>query len=256
MTFERICRHHIAGLFTPRERTHFKNTPSVPTPAAPQAVSAAQTGSNVDTAVANATLGNVNQVGPMGSTAYNETGGKMVNGNWVPSYTQTTSLNPTLQDILTRTQNTADTLAPTGQYLANEAAQTAPMGLYMGGVNNNIIQGGPQALDQSATNTIYQGENSLLQPTFDQQQKQLQDQLSRQGIPLGSDAYGNAQTQLGTQQNQQRTAALGQATGQGITSANNMFNLALLGQNQQIGQQQTAQSNPINLLKQLYSTGA
>jgi len=235
MIFERIRRHHVAGLFASRQRVRFKSTPEVPQPAAPQTVSTAQTASNVDTAKANATLGNVNQVNPYGSTTYNETGGQMINGNWVPSYTQTTSLNPTLQKILSGTQDTASSLVPTGQALANEFSGS------LNGPNNNIIMGGPQALDQNATNTIYQGNMSLLQPTFDQQQKQLQDQLSRQGIPLGSEAYGNAQTQLGTQQNQQRTAALGQATGQGIQSAGQMFNLALLGQ-----------EAPLNQLKSLY----
>ena len=232
MIFER--RHHIAGPFPPRARVRFKQA-AAPTPAAPATVAAAQTGSNVDTAIANATLGNVNQNGPLSSTNYTQSGGQMVDGNWVPSYTQNTTLNPTLQSVLSGTENTANSLVPTGQALANEFSNS------LGGPNNSIIQNGPQALDQAATNTIYQGENSLLQPTFDQQQQQLQDQLSRQGIPLGSQAYGNAQTQLGTQQNQQRTAALGSATGQGIQSAGQMFNLALLGQ-----------SAPLQQLQQLY----
>jgi hypothetical protein len=227
--------------------------PSVPQPASPQQTSAAQTTSNVDTAVANATLGNVNQQGPFGSTTYNQTGGQMVDGNWVPSYTQTTSLNPTMQSILSGTEGTAASLVPTGQKLADSASTSLTTPLNFSGVNNNIIQGGPQAIDQNATGAIYGGENALLQPTFDEQQRQLQDQLARQGIGVGSEGYGNAETQLGTQQNQQRTAALGTATAGGITSANNMFNMALLGQNQNLNQQQLAQNNPLNNLKSLYS---
>lgn len=209
---------------------------SAPTPAPPQQVAGAQTASNVDTAVANATLGNVNQYGPYGSTTYQQTGGQMVDGNWVPSYSQTTSLNPTLQDILTGTQNTAKSLIPTGQTLADQYTKNLSSGPYA-----DILSQGPQALDQNATNTIYQGQMSLLQPTFDAQNRQLEDQLSRQGIPVGSEAYGNALTQLGTQQNQARTAALGNATGQGIQSAGQMFNLALLGQ-----------QAPLQQLSQLY----
>lgn len=209
---------------------------SAPTPAPPQQVAGAQTTSNVDTAVANATLGNVNQNGPLGSTNYQQTGGQMIDGNFVPSFTQTTSLNPTLQSILTGTEGTANSLVPTGQALADKFSRGIT-----GGANENIISNGPQALDQNATSQIYAGENALLQPTFDEQQQQLQDQLSRQGIPIGSQAYSNAQTQLGTQQNQQRTAALGTATGQGIQSAGQMFNLALLGQ-----------QAPLQQLSQLY----
>lgn len=230
--------------------------PSVPTPATPQQTSTAQTQSNVDTAIANATLGNVNQISPFGSTTYDQTGTVNVDGNNIPQFSQTTSLNPTLQSILTGTENTAASLIPTGQALAGQAGSSLTTPLNFGGVNNNVIQGGPQAIDQNATNAIYGGEMSLLQPTFAEQQQQLQDQLSRQGIGVGSQAYGNAETQLGTQQNQAQNAALGTATGQGITSANNMFNMALLGQQQNLNQQQLAQTNPLNNLKSLYSATA
>ncbi len=212
---------------------------SPPTPAPPQQVAGAQTTSNVDTAVANATLGNVNQYSPYGSTTYQETGGRMVDGNWVPSYSQTTSLSQPLQNILTGTQNTAQSLVPTGQALADQFGRNITSGPYA-----NILSQGPQALDQNTANTIYQGQMALLQPTFDTQQRQLQDQLSRQGIPVGSEAYNNAMTNLGTQQTQQRTAALGSATQQGTNAASQMFNLALLGQNA-----------PLQQLSQLYGGG-
>lgn len=227
--------------------------PSVPQPAPPQQTSQAQTTSNVDTAIANATLGNVNQEGPLGSTTYSQNGGQWVDGNFVPSYTQTTSLNPTLQKILTGTQDTAASLLPAGQTLAGQASSSLTNPLNFSGANNDIIQAGPQALYQPVTNQVFAGEQALLQPTFTQQNRDLEDQLSRQGIPIGSEAYGNAKTQLGTQQNQALTAASGNAAATGAQTAGNMFNLALLGQNQNIGQQQTAQQNPLNNLKMLYS---
>lgn len=231
--------------------------PSVPTPASPQTVDQQQTQSNVDTAVANATLGNVNQVGPLGSTTYNQTGGQYVDGNWVPSYTQTTSLNPTLQSILSGTEDMAASLVPTGQTLANQASTSLTNPLNFSGANNDIIQAGPQALYQPVTNQVFQGEQALLQPTFTQQQTDLQDQLSRQGIPIGSQAYENAQTQLGTQQNQALTAAAGNAASTGASTAGNMFNLALLGQQQNLNQQQLAQTNPLSNLSALYgATGS
>ena len=207
-----------------------------PTPAQPQQVAGEQTKSNVGTAVANATLGNVNQYSPYGSTTYQETGGKWIDGNWVPSYSQTTALSEPLQNILTGTQNTAQSLLPAGQTLADQYKSNLTAGPYA-----DILKQGPQALDQSTAQTIYNGQMSLLQPTFDQQNRQLENQLSRQGIPLGSEAYGNAQTQLGTQQNQARTAALGTATQQGNQAATQMFNLALLGQ-----------KAPLDQLTQLY----
>jgi hypothetical protein len=102
---------------------------------------------------------------------------------------------------------------------------------------------------------VFQGEEALLQPGQQLQQTQLQDQLARQGIPVGSDAYNSAETNLGATEGMVNTAAAGNAAGTGAATAGNMYNLALLGQNQQIGQQVTAQQNPLQNLSQLYSTG-
>lgn len=235
-----------------------KSSPSVPTPANPTTVANAQTTSNLSTAAGQQALNNVNQVGPNGSVNYNQTGTYTdpSTGTQLPTYTQTTSLDPLSQAILTGSKQAGASLVPTAQTLATQAGTSATTPLNFSGANNDVIQGGPQAINQNATNTIYQGEQALLDPTFKQQQTDLQDQLSRRGIDVGSDAYSNAQTNLGTQQNQARTAALGNATGQGITSANNMFGMALQGQNQNLNQQQLAQSNPLNLLSQIYGGGS
>lgn len=231
-----------------------KSAPSAPTPANPTTVANAQTTSNIGTAAAQEAANNINQVGPNGTVTYNQSGTYTdpTTGTQLPTYTQTTNLDPLSQAILTGTKQAGASLVPTAQALATQAGTSATTPLNFGGVNNNIIQGGPQALNQSATDAIYAGDTALLDPTFKQQQTDLQDQLSRRGIDVGSDAYSNAQTQLGTQQAQQRTAALGSATGQGITSANNMFGMALQGQQQNLSQQQLAQSNPLNLLSQIY----
>lgn len=232
-----------------------KSTPQVPTPANPTTVANAQTTSNMGTAAATQAMDNVNQYGPNGSTTYQQTGSYTdpTTGTVVPTYSQNTTLDPLSQSILAGTKQVGNTLVPAAQSLATQAAGSTATPLNVNQTaNNGIIAGGPQAIDQNATNTIYAGENALLQPTFNQQQQDLQDQLSRAGISVGNQAYGNAETQLGTQQNQQRTAALGNATGQGITAGNNMFNMALQGQNQNLGQQQLLQSNPLSLINQIY----
>lgn len=256
----RTYRHRVAGLpefqlnLLGLVRVRHKNSPQVPAPANPTTVANATTTSNLGTSAAQQAENNVNQVGPNGSTTYNQTGSYTdpTTGTSVPTYTQTNTLDPLSQSILAGTKQTANALIPTAQNLAGQAATATTTPLNFSGINNDILQGGPQAIDQKATDAIYAGDNALLQPTFDQQQKDLQDQLSRAGISVGNDAYSNAQTQLGTTQNQARVAALGNATGQGITSANNMFNMAQLGQNQNITQQQLAQSNPLSLISQIY----
>jgi hypothetical protein len=255
MNYERVRRHRVAGLFMPRARMRFKSTPSVPTPATPQATATAQTGSNVDTAITNATLGNVDTSNPLSSTNYTQNGLTDVDGNWVPSFSQSTTLNPTLQGILSGTENVGSSLMPTAGTLAGEAGASATTPLNFSGANQNIIAGGPQAEYAPVENQVFQGEEALLQPGQQLQQTQLQDQLAAQGIPVGSQAYNSATTNLNANQAQTNVAAAGSAAGVGATDASNMYNLALLGQQQQIGQQQTAQSNPLSLLSQIYGTG-
>lgn len=102
---------------------------SAPTPPDPQETAAAQTGTNVSTAIANSYLGNINQVTPDGSLNYSKTGQQFINdpngqqywmnadgkyttknmsgkdgysavtGYYVPQFTATQTLSPQQQAI-------------------------------------------------------------------------------------------------------------------------------------------------------------
>jgi hypothetical protein len=262
--------------------------PTPPAPPDPNVVANAQTGTNVATATANAELNNTNQIGPGGSTMYNQTGGYTdpKSGQWVPQYTQTTNLSPLAQELYNSSQNlgigqnyvqsallpgqeamglnaqqlglgteqVAGNLLPLAGGLSNEA-YSALKPLDFNSTNNSMVQGGPQALNQDATTAAYNAQAGFLDPQWKTQQTQLQDQLSRQGIPVGSDAYNNAMTNFNNSKTQAYSAAANTAVGQGETAATNMFGLALQGQNQNVAQQQLAQSNPLNLLNQVFSGG-
>ncbi len=62
-------------------------------------------------------------------------------------------------------------------------------------------------------------------------------------------------TQFNNSRSQAYDAAQNNAISQGANQANNMFGLAIQGQNQNLGQQQLAQANPLQLLSALYSGG-
>lgn len=123
------------------------------------------------------------------------------------------------------------------------------------GINQDYLAGGPQALNQRATDAAYGAQKGFLDPQWNQQGKDIEDQLSRQGIPVGSDAYNRAMTNFNNSKTQAYSAAADKAVGQGQTGANSMFNMALLGQQQNISQQQLGQRNPLQLLQMLYGTG-
>ena len=99
-------------------------SPSMPKPPDPQKTAAAQTGTNVSTALANQVLGNVNQVTPYGNLTYNQTGTYQWTDNSnpkkpvtydLPTYTATQTLNPTGQKTVNAQQQAGLNLAELGR---------------------------------------------------------------------------------------------------------------------------------------------
>lgn len=111
---------------------------------------------------------------------------------------------------------------------------------------------GPQQINSDAANAIYGQQKSFLDPQWNLQQKQLEDQLSRQGIPVGSEAYNSAMGQLENARTQAYQSAQDAAVAGGSSAAANLFGMAQAGQNQLISQQQLAQQQPLSLLSEMY----
>jgi hypothetical protein len=224
---------------------------SPPAPPDPTQVAQAQTGTNVGTAVAQSNLNNVNRVGPGGSTTFDRTGGYTdpTSGQWVPSYTQTTSLSPLGNQLLQGQQGLANEVLPAIQ---QGGANVNPLDI-SGGANSGIVAGGPQAYDPAVAKAVYGEQSGFLDPQWQEQQKQLEDQLSRQGIPVGSDAYNNAFKQFDNSKTQAYQAASNNAVSQGAGIAGQNFGLALQGQQQGVNLQQQQQLNPMMLLAALTS---
>ena len=94
--------------------------PKAPEPPDPKETSAAQTGTNVGTAIANTMMGNVNQETPFGSLTYGQTGSY----DWtdpytgstyeIPTFTATQTLSPEQQALKAKNDQTASNLADLG----------------------------------------------------------------------------------------------------------------------------------------------
>lgn len=230
-----------------------KSSPSVPAAPDPAATASAQGQANTSTAAAQTAMGLINQNTPYGSTNYNQTGSYTTpSGDTVPTYTQNVSLSPMGQAILGGEQSVANTLIPGAQDLATQAAGSVATPLNFNTADSSILNAAPQQLNQQATDAIYGQQKSFLDPQWNQQGQQLQDQLSRQGIPVGSAAYNNAETQLDNARTQAYQSAQDSAIAGGTGAASNLFGLAQSGQNQNIQQQQLAQQQPISLLSQIF----
>lgn len=245
--------------------------PQAPQPPNYAAAATAQGTANENSAIATNYLNQDNQVGPNGSLTYSYSPGiTLADGTNIPHATATTTLSPDQQALYDQTNKISQELnnaAISGiGYATNAANQPLNM--------PNLAMSGPTAYtpetpDQfnSARDQVTNAYMARLQPQMQQQQQQLNSQLASQGINLGSEAYKNAQFNLGQQQNDQRDAALLS----GDQEEQNLFNDALQGnqlsynqglasnqfQNQAAGQalQQEAfgQTQPLNVLNALRS---
>lgn len=200
-----------------------------PTPPDPQATSAAQTGTNIGTAIANAQLNNMNQVGPDGTKTFSQTGTSSYTDPFtgktyqIPQSTVTTTLSPAQQAIAD--QQNAAKLNLSG--LAN--SQSSFLNDYM----SKPFDGSNDATEAR----LMQLGRERLDPILQQRTSDLQSQLADQGIKLGSSAYDRAMT-LNTQ------------------GSNDAYdNLLLTGHGQAFQEAQAERNQPINEITALMSGG-
>lgn len=188
--------------------------PRAPSPPDPNVTANAQTQSNLQTAIGNSYLNNVNQITPWGSTSYNVTG---MGPNGVPQWTQTTSLSPNQQTINDQGEQNSIGL---GQ-LAGQGINTAQGVLgqdwaqrYFSNPSGQLdIAGALGDYDQDVEARYREMATRGLGEMFDKGEESLRSRLAAQGVNAGSDAFGSemqsfnegkgnayAQAQLGARQ--------------------------------------------------------
>lgn len=194
--------------------------PKAPQAPNPTATAAAQTGSNVATALAQQQLNAVDQVGPQGSVKYSQNGTYQFTDPssgqtyTLPKMTQTTSLSPGQQQLY-------DTGQVTQQNLANVGKQQSGR---IGELLNT-----PFSLDNDATESrINELASKRLDPMLDRRRESEATRLSNQGIKIGSTAYDRAM----------------EGVNQGENDARNQ--LLLNGRSQSVQEALMARNQPIN----------
>lgn len=167
--------------------------PKAPTPPDPKETAAASTGTNIGTAVANNTMGMVDQYGPNGSLTYATTGTQKYTDPYtgktydIPKYSATTSLSDAEQGIYDSNTAARGNLAG----LADQ--QSAFLKDYMAQ---------PFSADTTATEDYLNKLGSArLDPRFAQESDALRSRLANQGITPGSEAYNREMELLGQTKN-------------------------------------------------------
>lgn len=202
-------------------------TPKPPAPPDPKTTAAAQTATNVSTAVANAALGNVNQITPDGSLTYSKTGlEKITDPNTgatydVPIYTATQTYSPEQQAIYEQGKRAELGLATTA------ADQAEFLQDYLGE---------PIKIDNEETESrLFDLGRQRLDPVLSERQTALETQLSNQGVKRGSEAFDRAMRD-------------------NAQFSNDAYNQLLLsGRSQAVQEQLAERSAPINEITALLS---
>lgn len=218
------------------------NQPKAPTPADPAKTAAAQTQSNVDTAVANTWLNNANKSGPLGSVTYDQTGTQMVNGQEIPTFTETTTLSPEQQRLYDQQTALGGQMNDIAGRQLTTLDNTLSTPLSFDGLPE-----APTADRQQYVDAL----NARLQPELDRQRAALETKLANQGIMPGSDAYREAIALNDRSMNDAYT--------QSILNAGNYaqqeYSMGTDARSRAIQEQLTLRNQPINEIGALMSGG-
>ncbi|MBY5358620.1 tail fiber domain-containing protein [Rhizobium leguminosarum] len=184
------------------------STPKAPKAPDPTQTAAAQTATNVDTAIANAGLSHTNQYTPDGALEYKVSGYQTMtdqNGKTyrLPTYSAYQTYSPENQAIYDQTQNTQLGLAR----LAND--QTGKISGVLG-TNVDLSAGN---VDKYVNDHWQSGFNNQ----WDRDQASLDQSLADKGISMGSAAYDNALRDFSTR----KQAASDQYLGDMYSNAQN-----------------------------------
>lgn len=182
-----------------------------PDPPDPKETSAAQTGTSVATAIANAWLGNTNRVGPDGTTSWSQSGSTKFTDPYtgktyeVPRFTETVTLSPEQKAIYDKQQsakgNLADLASQQSGFLKDYMAK--PVDLNNEAVESRLFELGRKRLD----------------PMFAEQQEALRTRLANQGIGAGSEAFDREMGRFAEGQNDAYNQLLLQGRGQAVQEA-------------------------------------
>lgn len=182
---------------------------------------------------------------PAGASQNTNNGGTKIDGINIPQVTENIKLSPAEQQLLATQQSLQQELGTLGTKLASNIPTTA--------LDYNNVQklGDPGQINQQAENAVYQQQTAMLNPQWNEQQKQLEDSLSAQGIPRGSAAYTQAMGDFQRNKDLAYQQAKDSAIQEGYQVGGQTFNERLAGRQQGVGEKNTIYNQPSNTLAQL-----
>ena len=193
-------------------------------PAAPNPYQTAQAQAEYGEQAAsyNTQLNDVNQVGPTGTTSFQQTG---VGSTGAPQYTETQQLSAPEQQLLTGQQ---------GLQLQGEGAAGGALNAAQQAMQNNPLPNSSQLQQygNTAQQAAYGTQTASMDPYWNQQQESMDASLRNSGATPGTPAYDNAMQAFQANRSSAYGQAENQAFGQGLAATGQ--DISNIGQEQQI----------------------
>lgn len=189
--------------------------PDAPTPPDPQETSAAQTGTNIGTAIANNTMQLIDQVTPNGNLDYEIQGYQTYEDPYtgqsyeIPQYLATTSLNDQQQQTLDASQAAQTNLAELAQDRSDFLLGYLP---------------GTESVTDQIDSKLFDLGSSRLDPRFERERAALETRLANQGITAGSEAWQTEMDQFSQGKNDAYNSLMLQGRGQALAEVNQPIN--------------------------------
>jgi hypothetical protein len=235
-----------------------KSTGSAPKTPDPQAVAAAQGAADVQTAIAQARLNQVNEITPFGNATYSTTGqnftvkdaeGKDIT---VPMFQREVTLSPQEQEIL----DLQNALTKQGYTIGGN--QIGRIGEVLGqDLDFSGLPTAPtadEAARQQVQDALYGRYTSELDPRFAKEQRALETQLINQGFSRGSEGYNSALQEFNQSRNSAYDQALTSAIGGGGAEQSRLFGLQGAERERALQEMFAERNQPINELAALLGT--
>lgn len=178
-----------------------KSAPTPPPAPDPARLAAAQSEANVKSTVASAILNQINQVGPGGTTTFEQIGGQNVGGTFVPRFQQTVTLSPEQQAQFEQQRALGGSLTGLAQEQTGRIGQalgqgidtsglpglqTGVSGINVGDLSN--IRGDFAQQGRELEQATFQRGLNLLAPELSRQQGDVERIITERGLPVGSQA--------------------------------------------------------------------
>jgi hypothetical protein len=226
------------------------SAPQAPPPPDPYKVAGAQTGQNVQSAIANSYLGNVDQIGPYVSTTYKQGDTYTMKGPdgqtyQVPRFTQTQTLSPGQQKLY-------DQQTELGTNLNNLAlSQTQRLSEHL---NKPIDFSGLPDVSNDFSADRGRVEQAMFDRVAGQNERDynaLENRLTNQGFVRGTQAFTDAMDEHRRGINDQRLAI----TARGLQEQQGLYGMASNRRSQAMQEMLQARNQPINEISAMMGGG-